>query len=103
MSISQDRVERLKEIGFKWIVIDYDEANVKRCFELEVFKNKFGHCNVPCKYSANPPLGSWCDNMRTAYNKIQKGERPRHNISRDRIERLERIGFKWLMKRHQMN
>jgi hypothetical protein len=33
--------------------------------------------------------------MRGAYNNIQKGMKANRNISRDRIERLEEIGFQW--------
>jgi len=40
-------------------------------------------------------LGNWCNGMRCAYNKIQQGQTPRNNLTQDRIERLEEIGFKW--------
>ena len=65
----------------------------ERCNQLLQFKDKFGHCNVPYKYVNNPSLGKWCSNMRTAYNKIQKGMKANCNHSQDRIERLEEIGF----------
>jgi len=34
-------------------------------------------------------------NMRKLYHKIQKGRTPNSNLSLDRIERLEEIGFQW--------
>ena len=37
----------------------------------------------------------WCDTMRTAYKTIQKGMKSNRNLSRERIDRLEEIGFKW--------
>jgi len=68
---SNDRIERLEEIGFEW------EINVtlfeKRYHELIAFKEKFGHCNVPRRYANNPSLGSWSSNMRTAHRRMQKG------------------------------
>ena len=89
LNVSQDRIERLEEIGFQWQGVDFDEAFEKRCCELIAFKEEFGHCNVPQKYPSNPSLGNWCNNMRVAYKKIQKG------VSQDRIGRLEEIGFQW--------
>mmetsp|Transcript_18582 Transcript_18582/g.27543 ORF Transcript_18582/g.27543 Transcript_18582/m.27543 type:complete len:86 (-) Transcript_18582:530-787(-) len=67
--LSQDQVERLEEIGFKWIVIDHDEAFEKCCGGLEAFKGKFRHCNFPLKYAANDSLGIWCCTMRYAHTK----------------------------------
>jgi len=94
-NLSQDRIERLEKIGFQWQGVDYDEAFKKRCHELMAFKEEVGHCNVPRRYADNPPLGKWCSNMRTAYKKIQKGMNTSSNLSQDRIERLENIGFQW--------
>ena len=41
-NISQDRIERLEEIGFQWQGVDYDGAFKKRCRELTSFKEQFG-------------------------------------------------------------
>jgi hypothetical protein len=95
LNLSQDRIERLEEIGFQWQGVDYDEAFEKRCHELMAFKDEFGHCNVPKRCANNPSLGRWCGNMRAAHTKIQKGMKADYNLSQDRIERLEEIGFKW--------
>jgi len=94
-NLSQDRIDRLNKIGFKWEMIDYDEGFEKRCFELETFKEEFGHCKVPQRYAGNPPLGKWCNHLRTAYRKIKNGIKPNINLSQDRISQLERIGFSW--------
>jgi len=67
----------------------------KWCNQLLRFKEEFGHCNVPQRYSGNPSLGKWCNDMRNAYKKIQKGMKAHRNLSQDRIERLEEIGFQW--------
>ena len=97
VKLSQDRIERLEAIGFRWrlIVIDYDEAFEQRYCDLEAFKSEFGHCDVPYTYSADPALGQWCAIIRYNYNLIQGGKKPRMNLSQDRIERLDKMGFKW--------
>jgi len=45
----------------------------ERCNQLLLFKEEFGHCNVPRVYEGNPSLGRWCRSMRSAYSKLQKG------------------------------
>jgi len=94
-NLSQDRIERLEDIGFQWQGVDYDEAFEKHCRELIAFKEEFGHCNVSQRYADNPSLGQWCSQMRTAYKKVQKGIKTNSKLSQDRIERLEDIGFQW--------
>jgi len=91
-NLSQDRIERLKEIGFQWKV---NVTFKKHCRELIAFKEEFGHCNVPGKYAGNPSLGQWCRDIRNAYKKVQKGMKASSNLSQDRIERVEEIGFEW--------
>jgi hypothetical protein len=94
-SLSPYMIERLENIGFQWQVVDRNEVFEKRCFELEAFKEEFGHCNVPVKYSKNKSLGSWCNNVRASYKQIKKGMKPNYNLSPYMIEQLEKIGFRW--------
>ena len=91
-NLAQDQIERLEEIGFKWKT---SETFEQRCHDLEAFKSKFGHCNVPYQYSLDPSLGKWCSKMRCAYNHRQQGQTPKGNLTQDQIARLEEIGFKW--------
>jgi len=100
-NLSQDRINRLEKIGFRWQGVDYDEKFKKRCRKLIAFKEEFGHCNVPRRYAGNPSLGHWCSTMRTGYKKIQKGMKPRFNLSQERIDRLEKVGFQWKVKEYQ--
>jgi len=96
--ITQDQIERLEEIGFKWKI---HETFEQRCHDLEAFKSEFRHCNVPYNYSANPSLGNWCRDTRSAYNKIQQGQTPKSKLTKltqDEVERLEEIGFKWKLR-----
>ena len=94
-NLSPDMIERLEEIGFQWQGVNHDEIFEKHCRELMAFKEEFGHCTVPQSFANNPSLKHWCNNMRAAYKKIQKGMKADYNLSEDRIERLEEIGFQW--------
>ena len=96
MDLSDERIERLNCIGFQWESGSARNAAFdKRIDELADFKKEFGHCNVPSRFSDNPSLGYWCRDLRYGYKKLQKGEKPRLNLSEERIERLEEVGFQW--------
>ena len=49
-----------------------------RCKQLIDFIDEFGHCHVPCKYSANPSLGNWCGTMRCSDAPTTKYSKDRH-------------------------
>ena len=66
----------------------------RRYKQLIAFIDEFGHCHVPFRYSVDPSLGYWCGTMRYSYNQIQQGLTPRNNLTQNRIDRLEEIGFK---------
>ena len=55
--------------------------------ELGVFKKRYGHCNVPVKYTTKPQLGIWVVNQRFNYRSGR--------LSTDRIGKLEAVGFEW--------
>ena len=59
----------------------------KRFSELVRFKAEHGHCNVPRRWSENPELGRWVAKQQAVY---RRGE-----LSPDRVERLEALGFEW--------
>jgi hypothetical protein len=98
--LSQDRIERLEVIGFRWRlrVIDPDEASEQRCRGLKAFKIKFWHCDVPYSYSVDSALGHWCSTIRYTYNLIQQSKIARNNLCQDRTDRLDKIGFEWKVK-----
>ena len=55
--------------------------------ELDEYKRDHGDCNVSFTYYPNPKLGRWVSNHRQAYK--------RKDLSDERIEALESIGFEW--------
>jgi hypothetical protein len=94
--ITEDRIHRLEEIGFKWTNssstdrsrISFDE----RIEELKRFKETHGHCDVRESRSIKDykSLAKWSTTMRYAYK--GKGKR---KLTEDKVRRLEEIGFKW--------
>ena len=81
--LSQERIQRLDEIGFIWNL--RDALWEARFEELKAFKNSNGHCNVPNRSPENLELSLWVANQR-----IRKSI-----LSEDRIQRLNEIGFIW--------
>ena len=83
--ISDERINRLNEIGFVW---DPNEAAWEEMFvELKKYKQKYGDTLVPQDYEDNPQLGSWVNKQRTQYK--------HKKLSVERIRRLNDVGFVW--------
>ena len=84
--LSQDRVNRLNGIDFKWALVEKG-PNVPwktRFDQLVQYKTNHGNCIVPQRQG---PLGNWVHTQRKAY---MAG-----SLSQDRIDRLNGIGFNW--------
>lgn len=92
--ISQERIKRLEKIGFIWRrQIKLNELFEKGLrFTLE-YKEQFGKPDAPIKYKTPDgySLGAWQCYQRIAY---KKGKLPA-----ERVKRLERIGFKWSLRK----
>jgi len=83
--LSEDRIQRLDELGFVW---EPQEAFWDEMFSsLVQFKNIHGHCFVPKRWRENPKLGRWIVNQRSLKKKLE--------LSKDRIQRLDELGFVW--------
>ncbi len=67
--------------------------------DLEIFKGKFGHCNIPHQSSRLRKLYEWCNRQRTGYREyhmgISAGNENNYVIDKERIKRLQDIGFRW--------
>lgn len=77
------RVHLLAKLGFDWDPL----ASIweKRFHELEKFVGRYGHCNVPNRWTENRPLAVWVGNMRGR----------KHWLSPKQIQRLDKLGFEW--------
>jgi superfamily II DNA or RNA helicase len=83
-NLSSDRIQRLDEIGFIWNMLH--EKWEEGFGYLLKFKEREGHCKVPQAVSEGGyPLGRWVSNQRST----------KENISSDRVQRLDEIGFVW--------
>ena len=86
--LNKYRIEKLEAIGFKWDPRNtaWDEMFISLC----EFKKTYGHCNVPSNYSENPQLATWVGKQRDKLEMYKLS-----NEFRDRITKLDEIGFDW--------
>ncbi|ABW98054.1 hypothetical protein HAN_2g228 (nucleomorph) [Hemiselmis andersenii] len=64
------------------------ECSWKEKFEfLHIFKETYGHVNVPQRYQYDPGLGSWVGKQRGYYSNSK--------LSCSRIDLLNMLGFEW--------
>ena len=93
--LSKEHIESLQGIGFEWKLKEkLCEVWDEMFKQLQEYKEQYGHCRVPTKYTANPQLGYWVSKQRSVYNNKRKGK-----LSPEQINRLERLGFKWIIGR----
>ncbi|RKZ83353.1 MAG: hypothetical protein DRR19_19260 [Candidatus Parabeggiatoa sp. nov. 1] len=83
--LSQERIEKLEKLGFYWNILETDWNEMYQ--KVIEYKNLYGNCNVPYRWSKVPKLGIWVTGQRNT-RKIGK-------LSKERIEKLNRIGFIW--------
>jgi len=83
--LSEDRIQRLDEIGFIW---DPQESVWEEMFSALVdFKKTHGHCKVPKRWPENPKLGHWVV--------AQRQQKRKGLLSEERIRILNELGFIW--------
>jgi len=85
--LSAERIKRFEGIGFIWSI---NERLFEEGFQATlVYKNNTDNANTYYNYKTPEgyPLGKWQSQQRTIYNK--------RNLSPNRIEKLENIGFIW--------
>jgi Helicase associated domain len=82
------RKARLDALGFVWN--PQDSTWSPMLAELTRYKERFGDCNVPKRWSENPVLGIWVSTQR-ARNKEEQ-------ISADQKALLDELGFVWDIK-----
>ena len=91
--ITPERIERLNGIGFEWGLAE-NGAWERHFRELQAYQADKGDCNVPQGWSENPQLGTWVMYQRAEKRKFDQGDE-RAKITRERIDRLNGIGFVW--------
>ena len=70
----------------------YQRLWLQRFDELSRYQAKHGNCRVPSGWSQNPQLANWVGVQRLFYKHAK--------LSVDRIQKLEAIGFDWVLGRN---
>ncbi|POZ80220.1 helicase associated domain-containing protein [Burkholderia contaminans] len=84
--LSEESVQRLEAIGFRWFPLADRFERV--CAQVEQYATVHGHADVPSSYVVDGEnLGRQCGTLRKSYRK--------GNLSEERVRRLEAIGFRW--------
>jgi len=115
--LSEDRIQRLNEIGFVWDV--HESQWLERLEELKVYKANHGDTLVPKDYTMQPYLGRWVEKQRLdhrnymikkkikeewgskelldsgAKNEKEEAERLATGMTEERLRLLEAEEFIW--------
>ena len=94
-TISDEKVEKLEELGFQWKSINLGTWEDKFT-ELREFKIKHGHTCVPIHYPTNQSLGCWVEKHRSQYSLLKRGKKA--YLSGRRAQKLDEIGFQWSLR-----
>ena len=85
-TLKSSKQRRLHGLGLKWLTVARQTtAWDERFQQLQAYKDRFGHCDVPARWADNQLLATWVHNQRAR----------RGTLSAERIRRLESIGFVW--------
>lgn len=90
-SLSDERTQKLDEIGINWGFRSNKRDWNDWIYELLEFKAEHGHCNVPVKYEKNPSLSMWVWRQRQRYENF--GENKSSPLTCRQMEHLRAIGF----------
>lgn len=88
--MSDLKMRLLESVGFKWAKRKGSISWNERYNQLVAYKEKEGDCNVPTRSSDSSEikvLGRWVTSQRSLYK--------RGVIDKEKIKRLEEIGFTW--------
>ncbi|GFH44504.1 hypothetical protein CTEN210_00978 [Chaetoceros tenuissimus] len=94
-SLSKERINMLNDIGFEWTAPQQqrrDDVWNDKLEQLKLYKSKHGDCNMPQTYD-NQPLANWVKTQRSQYK--------HSSLSKERIKKLNDIGFVWSMIEYQ--
>jgi hypothetical protein len=98
------RIQALESLHFKWDRPKAITWKDRRCdsfsttwktrlSELDDYRKKHGHCNVPQRKSENTKLANWVSNQRKEYWLHAEGKKS--HMTLPRIQELESFGFEW--------
>lgn len=85
-SLSQAKITHLEKIDFDWT--PFGSSWEQNFSQLQKYKEQHGHFRISEKHPGNKVLRWWCQAQRIHYKK--------NTLSKDKIARLEQIGFDWM-------
>lgn len=96
-SIFPERIRRLNSLGFEWTVAKTKSLDFPtRIEQLQVYKDKHGHCNVPQKCSEFTGLGNFVLEQRRRYKLFLSGSKT--SMNQERVDTLNAMGFEWTLR-----
>eukprot|EP00978_Attheya_sp_CCMP212_P010375 scaffold25122_cov51-Attheya_sp.AAC.1 len=93
--LNSDQRKKLESIGFEFKYLHACSSWDQRFQEVVDFKKVNGHANVSTN---SGPLGTWISNQRRHYRLLKEGKDSPLTI--DRLEKLESIGFTFIIQYH---
>ena len=92
-NLTTEREGMLDSLGFIW---NAHEANWEESYtKLMKFKEYYGHCRVPTKYPSDQQLAVWVKLQRRQYRLLRTVGADKSNMTWERVDRLNDIGFEW--------
>lgn len=93
-AINASRMQSLESIGFVWDA--HSAAWQEKFGELTLYKQAFGHCDVPSFDVNNVQLSTWVKCQRRQYKLRIAGKSS--NMTASRIQELDSLGFLWSVR-----
>lgn len=84
-------IAALDKLGFVWDAVKDQWRN--QFDKMMAFKATIGHCAVPKAYAPDKSLGAWVHRQRYHYKLNHEGKPTQ--LTRDRIDLLNSVGFSW--------
>jgi hypothetical protein len=95
-TMTDDRIAALNALGFVWN--SHGAVWEERLNEIKEYKRQNGHCNVPSQYDENQKLATWVKCQRRQYKLFVASKRS--NMTVERVNRLQGMGFVWEIRCH---
>ena len=88
-TLTSDQIKKLDALGFIWNSLE--EKWLSNLVALKIFKNREKHCLVPKNHiEGDLKLGIWVG--------TQRSDKRKNKISKERIKKLEELGFHWVVR-----
>jgi len=99
-AMTGERIDKLETLGIDW---DPLTTQWNSTYELlRQYYNEKGDSRVPEHHTVDGvDLGVWANNQRTEYRKLQESKLS--NMTEERINKLEAVGFDWSLRETQWN